>query len=180
MNRIILLLVSAYFLVSCRHENSKNPIRKQIAKSSSLTKDGLRNKNKPEDEMLNQLKEKYSNVYVFELGSNDEAEGKEIQYLAINYLENKNIDFYLYTETLPCDTEYWGIAENKNWNRDGEIDEDEEGAYFVNEYIKEEKKYSIGIRLAEDLSKVQIKYLQKDSLETDCLPITEQIMKRIK
>ncbi|GAA4054719.1 hypothetical protein [Flavobacterium chungnamense] len=84
------------------------------------------------------------------------------------------------TVTLPCDTEYWGIAENKNWNNDGEVDEDENGGYFSNEYIKEEKEYLVGIRLAEDLSKVKIKYIQKDSLETDCLPITEQIMKRIK
>jgi hypothetical protein len=167
MNRIILLLVSAYFLVGCKHENSKNPIRKQIGKSSSLTKDGLLNKNMPEDEMLNHLKEKYSNVYVFELSSNDEAEGKEIQYLAINYLENKNIDFYLYTETLPCDTEYFGLAIKENHD-DFSI------------FTKEENEYKISIQLKRDKSEATISYVQKDSLETDCLPIDQTIMKQVK
>lgn len=108
------------------------------------------------------------------------SDGESNQFLGINIANEKTVKFHLVSETLPCDTEYWGIAENKNWNSDGEVDQDEEGGYFVNEYFKEEKEYIIGIRLAEDLSKVQIKYIQKDSLETDCLPITEQIMKRIK
>ena len=167
MNRIILILVSAYFLVSCRHENSKNPIRKQIDKSSSLTKDSLLNKNKLEDEMLNHLKAQYSNVYVFELSSNDEAEGKEIQYLAINYLENKNIEFYIYTETLPCDIEYLGLAIREDYN-DFTI------------FTKEENEYKISIQLNRDKSEAAITYVQKDSLETDCLPIDQTIMKQVK
>jgi hypothetical protein len=113
--------------------------------------------------------------YVFQYSQDEDS-----QLLGINIVDKKNIKFYLITETLPCDSEFWGIAENKNWNSDGEIDEDEEGGYFVNEYFKEEKEYLVGIRLAEDLSKVQIKYIQKDSLETDCNPITSKIMKRIK
>lgn len=108
------------------------------------------------------------------------ANGEDNQLLGINIIDNKTIKFHLVTKTLPCDTEYWGTAENKNWNKDGEIDEDEEGGYFVNEYFKEEKEYLVGIRLATDLSQVKIKYIQKDSLDTDCVPITETSMKRIK
>ena len=108
------------------------------------------------------------------------SQDEDNQLLGINILDKKTIKFHLVTETLPFDTEYWGIAENKNWNGDGEIDEDEDGGYFVDEYFKEEKEYLVGIRLATDLSKVKIKYIQKDSLGTDCLPITEIIMKRIK
>ncbi|WP_300565027.1 hypothetical protein [Flavobacterium sp.] len=108
------------------------------------------------------------------------SDGESNQILGINLIDKKMLKFHLVTETLPCDTEYWGKAENKNWNGDGEIDEDEDGGYFVDEYFKEEKEYFIGIRLDEDLNKVQIKYIQKDSLETDCLPITGKIMKRIK
>ena len=108
------------------------------------------------------------------------SQDEDNQLLGINIVDKKTIKFYLVTETLPCDTEYWGIAKNKNWNGDGEIDEDEDGGYFVNEYFKEEKECLVGIRLATDLSKVKIKYIQKDSLDTDCLPITEIIMKRIK
>jgi hypothetical protein len=168
MNRFILLVISVYFLVSCRQENSKNPIRKQTNKSSSLTKNSLLKKNKPEDDMLNHLKEKYSNVYAFEFGSNDEAEGKEIQYLAINYLENKNIDFYLYTETLPCDTEYFGLAYKEDHSEDLTI------------FTKEENEYKISIQLNRDKSEATINYIQKDSIETDCLPIDQTIMKQIK
>jgi hypothetical protein len=108
------------------------------------------------------------------------SQDEDNQLLGINIVDKKTIKFYLVTETLPCDTEYWGIAKNKNWNADGEIDEGEDGGYFVDEYFKEEKEYLIGIRLATDLSKVKIKYIQKDSLDTDCLPITEIIMKRLK
>ncbi len=108
------------------------------------------------------------------------SQDEDNQLLGINIADKKTIKFHLVTETLPCDTEYWGIAVNKNWNGDGEMDEDEDGGYFVYEYFKEEKEYLVGIRLATDLSKVKIKYIQKDSLETDCLPITEIIMKRIK
>jgi hypothetical protein len=108
------------------------------------------------------------------------SQAEDNQLLGINIVDKKTIKFHLVTETLPCDTEYWGIAENKNWNGDGEMDEDEDGGYFVDEYFKEEKEYLVGIRLATDLSKVKIKYIQKDSLGTDCLPITEIIMKRVK
>lgn len=106
--------------------------------------------------------------------------GESNQLLGINIADKKTLKFHLVTETLPCNTEYWGIAKNENWNSDGEVDGDEEGGYFVEEYLKEEKEYIVGIRLAEDLSKVQIKYIPKDSIDTDCLPITETIMKRIK
>ena len=76
-------------------------------------------------------------------------------------IDKKTINFHLVTETLPCDTEYWGIAENKYWDGDGEVDEDNNEGYFADEYFKEEKEYIIGIRLAEDLNKVKIKFIQK-------------------
>lgn len=41
-------------------------------------------------------------------------------------------------------------------------------------------EYTIKIRVALDLSKAIIKYSHKDGLETDCLPITKEIMKQIK
>ena len=104
---------------------------------------------------------------MFDLGSTDEAEGKEIQYLAINYLENKNIDFYLYTETLPCDTKYFGLA----------IKEDHDDFTI---FTKEENEYKISIQINRDKSEATISYVQKDSLETDCLPIDQTIMKQVK
>lgn len=167
MSRIIVLLVGICFLVSCQRENSKSPIRKEIVKSPSSDKKELSYENKPEEEMLKHLKEKYSNVYVYEVASNDAAEGKEIQYLAINYLENKNINFYLYTETLPCDTQYFGLA----------IKEDHPDFTI---FKKEEKEYKINIQLNLDKTEATIGYVQKDSLETDCLPIDQTVMKKVK
>ena len=106
---------------------------------------------------------------------------EDTQLIGINIVDKKTIKFHLVTETLPCDTQYWGIAENKYSDLASEVDEDENGtAYGANEYIRIEKEYNVAIRLAQDLSKVNIKYMQKDSLDTDCLPITDQIMKRIK
>lgn len=168
MNRIILLLVSVFFLVSCKQENTKSPSRKHISKSSSVTKTTFLNKNISEDEIIKHLIEKYSDIYMFEMSSDDEAEGKELQYLAINYLENKNIDFYLYTETLPCDTEYFGVAVKENQHDNSTI------------FSKEENEFKISIQLNEDKSEATIFYIQKDSLETDCIPIDQIIMKKVK
>ena len=109
------------------------------------------------------------------------SNGEDNQLLGINIIDQKNLKFHLVTETLPCDTEYWGIAENKYGNLASEVDEDENGtSYGANEYIINKVEYTIAIRVALDSSKVIIKYSQKDGLETDCLPITEKIMKRIK
>ena len=107
-------------------------------------------------------------------------EGDSKQLLGININDKKNLSFHLVTKTLPCDTEYWGIAENKYSDLASEVDEDENGtAYGVNEYSKTEKEYSIYIRLAIDSSKVIVNYVE-ENIETDCLPITEKIMNRIK
>jgi hypothetical protein len=66
---------------------------------------------------------------------------------------------------LPCDTKYWGIAENKFGNLAAEVDEDENGtSYGANEYLINKVEYTIAIRVALDSSKVIIKYSQ-DGLE---------------
>jgi hypothetical protein len=74
-----------------------------------------------------------------------------------------------------------GESQKINLNLAAEVDEDENGtSYGANEYLINKVEYTIAIRVALDSSKVIIKYSQKDGLETDCLPITEEIMKRIK
>ncbi|WNM18341.1 hypothetical protein [Flavobacterium capsici] len=101
------------------------------------------------------------------------------QWLGVSILDKKTIKFHLITETLPCDTYYQGIAINNNWDQDPEIDSDEKGGYFVDEYFMEKKEYQLGIRIADDLSKVIIKYHSKEDLDTDCLPIDHKIMRRV-
>lgn len=109
------------------------------------------------------------------------SNGEDNQLLGINIIDQKNLKFHLVTETLPCDTEYWGMAENKYGKLASEVDEDEKGTSIgTNEYVVNKVGYTMVIRVALDSSKVVVKYSQNEGLETDCLPITEKTMKRIK
>lgn len=109
------------------------------------------------------------------------SNGEDNQLVGINFIDKKNIKFHLITKTIPCDTEYWGKAEDKYSEIATEVDEDENGtAYGAIEYSKKEKEYLISIRMALDSSKVQINYTEENEIESDCLPITNVIMKRIK
>lgn len=154
-NKNIFLILLLIFVSCKKNESSENVETIEFKTSSS---DSLKESNSPDF---------YENEFLYLFQYSEENSN---QIIGINIVNNKTIKFHLITETLPCDTEYWGIAENEFWDGDDEIDE----------YLKEEKEFLIGIRLAEDLSKVTINYIQKDSLHTDCLPITEKIMKRIK
>ena len=162
----IILLIFIIGFIGCKNDSTSKKSKTVEVKTQPI-------KNDQKNTFSEFSQKDYSLVFQYSAEEDD-------QLIGINILDKKTIKFHLVTETLPCDTEYWGIAKNKYWNRDGEVDEDEDGGYFVNEYFKEEKEYIVGIRLAEDLSKIKIKYIQKDSLETDCLPITGIIMKRIK
>lgn len=150
-------------LFSCKNERTKKKIA--TYKSPKIVK---KNSNPIFSQNDYTLIYKYSN-------------GESNQILGINIADKKTLKFHLVTKTLPCDTEYWGIAENKYSDLASEVDEDESGtAYGANEYVMIETEYSIAIRLALDSSKVIIEYIQKNGEETDCLPITEEIMKRVK
>jgi hypothetical protein len=101
------------------------------------------------------------------------------QIIGLSFLSDDRIDFHLKTNTLPCDTEYWGEAISLGSNNDHEIDEDEEfEAYPVQEFTKENDEEVLIIRIALDKSKIQIKHQRKDELETDCLPILNKVMIR--
>lgn len=84
---------------------------------------------------------------------------------------------------MPCDTKYYGKAFNKNYGTNSEIDVDDDGyGYDTDEYINDQKEYVIYIRIALDSTKVKvkIKYIDNVTDGTDCMPITEVIMKKIK
>lgn len=101
------------------------------------------------------------------------------QIIGLSFLSDDRIDFHLKTNTLPCDTEYWGEAISLGSNNDHEIDEDEEfETYPVQEFTKENDEEVLIIRIALDKSKIQIKHQRKDELETDCLPILNKVMIR--
>ena len=164
MKYFIKIFLISIFFCGCKENN----INVKTITPKASTNDDIK-----ENNFSNFNKKKFS--YLFEYKEED-----SYQLIGINIIDKKTVNFYLITETLPCDTEYWGNAENKYLDEDGEVDEDNNESYFADEYSKEEKEYILRIRLAEDLSKVKIKFTQKDSLDTDCLPILEKTMKRIK
>jgi len=110
-------------LLSCKNENSNKSIEHSLNKKIEIKK---------ESDNQTFLENDYEFVYKYS-GENSN------QLLGINILDEKTIKFHLITETLPCDTEYLGKAIAKDLIGDGEVDNDEEGGYFVIEYFKEEK-----------------------------------------
>ncbi|GGZ67196.1 hypothetical protein [Algibacter mikhailovii] len=126
------------------------------------------------DKMFDFLSEKYSKVY--------EYKGMDSrQLIGISFISKDSIDYYLSSETMPCDTEYYGKAFNRNYGLDSEIDEDKNGiSYPANEYSNDQKDYMIYIRVALDSTKVKIGYTDNVTDGTDCAPNTVSIMKKIK
>ena len=161
--KIVALFFITFGLTNCHNKTLDS--KKELLKTNEIK--------------LEENKPKFSNIdfqLVFEYSN-----GEDNQLLGINLIDKKNIEFHLVTKTLPCDTEYWGKAKDKNSELASEVDEDENGtAYGAIEYSKKEKEYFISIRIALDSSKVQINYTEENEIESDCLPITNVIMKRIK
>lgn len=124
--------------------------------------------------MFDFLSSKYSKVY--------EYKGMDSrQLIGINFISKDSIDYYLSSETMPCDTEYYGKAFNQNYGMDSETGEDENGISFAaSEYSNDQEDYVIYIRVALDSTKVKIGYTDNETDGTDCAPNTVHIMKKIK
>lgn len=126
------------------------------------------------DKILDFLAEKYSTVYEFK-GMDSR------QLIGITFMSKDSIDYYLSSETMPCDTEYYGKAFNQNYGMDTEIYLDENEVSFpANEYSNDQKDYVIYIRVALDSTKVKIGFTDNQTDGTDCAPNTVRIMKKIK
>ena len=166
-NYIITLSIIIFGLISCQNKSVKKT--NESSKLEIKTPEIIQKNSNPIF-----FQNDFELVYEY-------SNGEDNQLLGINIISQKNLKFHLVTETLPCDTEYWGIAENKYGKLASEVDEDENGtSYRANEYVVNKVEYTIVIGVALDSSKVVVKYSQNDGLETDCLPITEKTMKRIK
>jgi hypothetical protein len=167
MKKLLLLLIMLCFFSNCKKESIE---KKAIVITKPPIENIQKNKNS-KDKMLDHLIQKYSTVYQFKESEDDNME-ESTQLLGITYLKNNSIDFYLYTETSPCDTEYFGKAfQNKNDTINSEEKDD-----LNRIFIKEEKEYKLSIILNQEKNQASIEYIQKDSLGTDCLPITQVLM----
>lgn len=154
----LFFLTSFFILTNCKNVNDKK------------SKDNIVEKVKMEDLKIPSFN-KNDFEFIYEYSGENSS-----QIIGIGFLNDHKISFHLITNTLACDSEYWGEALNINSENDFEIDEANGEAYPVNEFQKENEEEILFIRVAINKSKVQIKYLSKDNLETDCLPIQEVIL----
>ncbi|WGH75642.1 hypothetical protein P8625_00325 [Tenacibaculum tangerinum] len=181
--KILKIIILILIFVSCKNKTTE---RKQIKinRTSEVEKvketeiltltDSIEINLESTDKMLDFLSAKYSKVY--------EYKGMDSrQLIGINFITKDSIDYYLSSETMPCDTEYYGKAFNQNYGLDSEVDEDENGiSYPSNEYSNDQQDYVIYIRVALDSTKLKIGYADNVTDGTDCAPNTVNIMKKIK
>ena len=123
------------------------------------------------NKMFDFLSAKYSKVYEYQ-GTNSR------QLIGITFISKDSIDYYLSSETMPCDTEYYGKAfKNNDWNLEIDMDDDGYG-YEANEYTIDQPNVFY-IRVALDSTKVKIKYIDNATDGTNCVPIRDVVMRRI-
>ena len=144
MKKLLLLLMILCFCTNCKNEH----IDKKIKVITKPSLESLQKDKNSKDKMLDYLIQKYSTVYQFKEFEGDDIE-ESTQLLGITYLENNCIDFYLYTETSPCDTESLGKAfqsKNETINSEEKNDLNKKSITF----IKEEKEYKLSIILNKE------------------------------
>lgn len=163
-----IILISALFF-NCNNTEPKKTVQSQqpTPKKEQITlarpkPKKIKTLEEKEDHSLNYLKEKFSHVYEY----------KEEDYrglVGLNFIKKETLGFYILTETLPCDTFYDGQA-NYSVNQPDSL---------TNVYTKTTETYVIDILVSKDSSEVEISYLDKETLGTDCVPITEKVLKRV-
>jgi hypothetical protein len=115
-----------------------------IPEKSEQEKESLQAKNAVADPQTEKIN-KFQNVYIHE-----DDKSKEI--LGVNFIKDNEIEFIgrVKKKDLNCVMDFHGTAKNKNANADPEIDEDEDGnAYPSYEYLLEDGKFVIAIRIAK-------------------------------
>ena len=117
---------------------------------------------------------KFQNIYAY---VDTENEFKQI--LGINYINPDSISFQLVCCSMMCEMELSGNAKNLNPNGDQEIDEDENGAYPVDEFIFETNEYVVSIRIdSETKTKSRFIFTPNGEADPECDPRNELIMKK--
>lgn len=181
MKKILLLVITIAFFISCKNTDAEKKVEIKNKIILNKPKENIQDyksnlEENNHDKILKSIKLKYSNVYEYKIDDQDVSE-IEVQWLGIKYLENNCIDFYLYSDTLPCITEYYGKAcLNQNDTINTEVQNNADRAVFT----YEEKEYKLSIILNKKLNQAEIDYMQKDSLGIDCLPVDKVRMSLLK
>lgn len=179
MKKILLIVIIVSSFISCKNKDAEKIVEKKVQvilnKPNEESNDDKNNyKENNEDKLLDSIKTKFSKVYEFKELNDDE---RTTQWLGITYLEKDCIDFYLYSDTSPCTTEYYGkacVVKNDTINTAAQNNVDK----LI--FIQEEKEYKLSIILNKKFDQAEIGYIRKDSLETDCLPVDDTVMKLMK
>lgn len=179
MKKIVLIVIIVSFFISCKNNDTEKIVEKKVQvilnKPNEDRNDDKNNyKENNTDKLLDSIKTNFSKVYEFSKVYDDEQES---QWLGITYLENDCIDFYLYSDTSPCITEYYGkacVVKNDTVKTVEKSNVDK----FI--FIQEEKEYKLSIILNKKTNQAKIGYIRNDSLETDCLPVDNAVMKLMK
>ncbi|NMH27835.1 hypothetical protein [Flavobacterium silvaticum] len=170
MKKIKMLLLIILFS-NCRQENVIEKPKVAVSAPKRVIETSAEKEN-AEDKMLAYLKQQYSEVFFYSDDILDEEES--LQQLGVTYLDENTIDFYLYTETLPCDTEYYGKAFRVETDSLSDIQD------ALEIFVKEEKEFKLSVILDKQTHKAKVAYIDKETLGTDCLPIVETHMEKVK
>lgn len=173
MKNILLITAIILFLFSCSNSTTENG--SQI-KSDSMN-ENIEIPVPPQSMIGDSIPLDLSNYKEIYEYKNDDDKIK--QTLAISRGKNNTISYSLSIVSNICWHEYTGSAKNLHPNGDSEIDEDEEGAYPVQEYFAEEKEYNLSIRLAVDSSKAKIIFTNKLERQKTCQPSSDYILKNL-
>ncbi len=181
MKKNLLLIICICFCLSCkkdkieRVENDKKMhVKKRTVILDTLPEKSFLESKPAEDKMLSYLKLKYEAVYQFKDSKDEEW---SLQFLGITDVDENSIDFHLYTETLPCDTEYYGkavVIKSDSLETAAKIS--------LNEIIftQEQKEYKLLIIVNKSSNQIKIDYVDKLNEGTDCLPINNTVMDLVK
>lgn len=179
MKKILLIIIILSSFISCKNGDAEKTVAKKAPIVSNKPQENIQDdknnyKENNEDKLLDSIKTKFSKVYEFKELNDDEI---TTQWLGITYLENDCIDFYLYSDTSPCTTEYYGKACAIKNDTINTVEKNNVDKLI---FIQEEKEYKLSIILNKKLDQAEIGYIRKDSLETNCLPVDDTVMKLMK
>ena len=179
MKKILLVVIIVSSFISCKNNDAEKAVAKKTPVISNKPNENIQDdknnyKENNDDKLLDSIKTKFSKVYEYKELNDDE---RTTQWLGITYLENDCIDFYLYSDTSPCTTEYYGKAcAIKN----DTINTVEKSNVEKLIFIQEEKEHKLSIILDNKKNQAIIDYIGKDSLETDSLTVDDTVMKLMK
>ncbi|WP_333599993.1 hypothetical protein [Flavobacterium sp.] len=157
------VMIFGLLLLSCHQTPPQQQPKKRVKKESQTTAKGLEMLTK--EELLKQ----YQNVYEYQ-------EEDSEQLLGVTVINANKIKFYLATKTLPCDTEYHGVAIRRYLDCFPTIEKDSLKELPKYQYIQLTAYYILTLNFTDEYKEAKISYQPIPEEETDCAPIEAILM----